>query len=176
MDTFYTQNPVAAPGEYNTCDPRTPCAPVPPTPTPQTRFVQYGGSLNPGIDFDELIKPRRLVEIRRSSVDVEVRANMLVVDVVERGNRLVFIAKFEGEPDEVFFSYIKPGKKRPIVDPGYGHPDSSILKVGDRTYAVSIDTTGFEAGTIQWHLWGTGVYQASDFGEIVVPARPPQLL
>lgn len=117
------------------------------------------------------------IEISASMLAVSVNATMLPVEVVERGNLIYFVATFAGDPDEVFFSFIRPGEKRPAVDPGYGQPDSKIERVSDGVYVYVLDTTGFSGGRVQWHFWGTGANQASKFGEdIEIPIRSAQLL
>ena len=176
LETLYTQNPVDG-NALTTCDPRTPC--VPPSPPPQTRFVQYGGSLNPDWDLDDYLRPQlpeRLVDVVSTRLEVEVRATMLHVDVVERGNIITFLASFEGDPDEVNFAYLLPASERPIVDPGFGHEGSQIKRLSKWTYLFQLDTTDFAGGILRWHFWSKGEHQASDFGEMQIPARPAQLL
>lgn len=145
----------------------------PPTP-PQTRFtsVLVGG----GAISDDTAPEEASFRVRTTSLDVHVYASMLSVDVVERGNLVFFIAQFTGDPDEIYFSYMRPGEQRPIVDPGFGRRGSSIQRTGEGVYTFVVDTDGFTGGKIHWHFWSVGAHQASAFGEIVVPARPAQLL
>lgn len=161
---------------------------TPPSPQPQKIVQQFGSGISSNYDFDEIVdvvdllsgldaEQGRLVAVLPTHLAVEVRATMLAVDVVvERGNNVTFLARFSGEPDEVFFSYLKPGSQRPHVDPGFGEPGSSIRRVGEGIYAFIIDTSGFRGGVLQWHFWGAGAVQGSEFGEVVIPDRPAQLL
>jgi hypothetical protein len=122
------------------------------------------------------------VQVTVARLHVRVRATILRVIVTERGNLIYLTAPFSGDPSEgVYFIYTRPGEQRPIVDPGYGRPDSKIVRLDESTddvvyYQYIIDSRGFRGGAIQWHFWGEGEHQASDFGEILIPERPPQLL
>jgi hypothetical protein len=116
-------------------------------------------------------------DVHATSLTVEVRVTVLPVEIIERGNVIFFIATFAGDPSSVFFSYIKPGENRPNVDPGFSQPGSQIAHLdGEGTFMVHIDTTGFTGGMLRWHFWSEGINQASEFGEVVIPDRPPQLL
>lgn len=152
-----------------------------PTPTPSppllvSRSSPVGGGAAWWQREDEQPRDDSLVRVVVSSVDVEVRATILDVQVVERGNLIHFIAEFEGDPDEVHFVHIRPGEHRPVADAGFGHRDSKILRVRRGLYVVVVDTTGFNGGTLRWHFFSRGNFQASDFGEIQIPAREAQLL
>jgi hypothetical protein len=119
------------------------------------------------------------VAVTATALEVDVRATMLEVEVVERGNIIYLIAPFAGDasvPGEICFSYLPPGQHRPVVDPGFGCRGSRIEHTGRGMYMYAIDTTGFRGGVLTWHFWGTGAHQASQFGEIVIPERPAQLL
>lgn len=116
------------------------------------------------------------LEVVATCLDVEVCATFLDVLCVERGNLIDFIATFPGEPEEVHFVYTKPGHNRPIADPGFGRPGSKIVQIEPCVYVYTIDTTGFEGGPIDWHMWGTGEHQRSAFGSVEITVRKPQLL
>lgn len=109
------------------------------------------------------------------------------MQVVERGNRIFFIATFQADPSEVHFIYTRPGETRPVADPGYGQKNSIISRrtyddSDDIEYIASVDTTGFRGGFLEWHFFSAGIHQKSDFGTrdngraIQIPDRPPQLL
>jgi len=155
--------------------PVTPTPPSPPAPSPPTKFV-LGGMEPAEVGWLEYELP--LVQVCVTTVDVIVRATIVDVQVVERGNLIFFIATFSGDPDEVYFSYLPPQKNRPRVDPGFGNRDSRLNRQSEGVYAYCIDTTEFAApgGVLQWHFWGTGKHQASQFGVVKIPARPAQLL
>lgn len=130
---------------------------------------------------DKVVEPGYSVE--PTSLRVIVRATFIGVRVVERGNKVVFTTTFSGKPDEVNFSYMRPGEQRPRVDPGYGQPGSAIESDDGVTFSFVLDTTGFPPGRLRWHFWGTGEYGASAFDSdddpdsvIVIPDRPKQLL
>lgn len=112
---------------------------------------------------------------------VEVRATVLNVQVVERGNIIFFYATFPDEPGEVHFSYVRPGEERPRVC-SFGQPDAKIRRVVGTTFSYELDTTSFDGGELEWHFWSTGRGQASAFGSdeeenrVFVPHRKPQLL
>ena len=116
------------------------------------------------------------VGVVASSLNVTVYARVLNVEVVERGNLVYFVAKFGGEPDEIHFVYTRPGENRPIVDPGFGREGSGFVELSPGVYVFTLDTTGFDGGTLEWHLWGTGEFQGSQFGAIEISYRKPQLL
>lgn len=117
-----------------------------------------------------------LVAVEVTSLPVAVRATILPVQIVERGNLAFFLASFAGDPDAIYFAYLRPGEGRPRVDPGFGQPGSRIERIGDGNYLFTLDTTGFRGGRLTWHFWGEGESQASAFGEIEIPSRPEQLL
>lgn len=112
-----------------------------------------------------------------------VYVTFLNVEIVERGNLLIFIAKFDRDQKEINFVYMKPGSNRPIADPGFGLPGSQIRQLTEEYYAIAVDTTGFQGGTeanpefIRWHFW-SGSMPKSSFGEYPIPikARPAGLL
>lgn len=99
-----------------------------------------------------------------------VYVTLLNVEVVERGNLLIFIAKFDRDQDEVNFVYIKPGTNKPIADPGHGLPKSQIRHLAEGVYAMAVDTTGFKGGMLKWHFWSPAMPR-SDFGEHAIPIR-----
>lgn len=147
--------------------------PAPPPPTPgRISTVLVGGGAVEG----EIEEETAHFCVYATKLDVEVRATMLLVKVVERGNLVVFVAQFVGDPTEVHFSYIRPGERAPVVDAGFGSDESKIQRVSPGVYTYVVDTEGFSGGKIQWHFWGSGDHQASAFGEVVVPDRPAQLL
>lgn len=111
-----------------------------------------------------------------TSLLVEVHVTILDVEVSERGNLVYLIARFGGDPDEVNFSYLPPHQHRPVVDVGFGQDGSKITRLEEGVYTYEIDTTGFQGGRLKWHFWSTGAFQKSDFDEIEIPDRPPQLL
>lgn len=103
------------------------------------------------------------------------------VEVVDPGNTVKLVAPFLSDPEEINFSYMKPGSARPIVDPGWvksvAKPGSRIVRLDEGIYQYVIDTTGFRGGVVKWHFWGAGNgAQASRFGEFSVRDTPPQLL
>ena len=127
--------------------------------------------------------PPPLVEVRATSLRVDVRATFLEVHVSERGNLVEFVATFNEPPDEICFSHTMPGSGRPVIYE-FGQPRSRIEQLSDTEYACTIDTTGFPGGLICWHFWGLrgGEPVGSDFGDedndraIRIPHRPAQLL
>lgn len=173
----------------------SPTPPPPPPPSPSESTFVPGGAPWADRDTDDTeflaevarlesplliddgsdVEPS-LVEYHASHLNVFVRATLLEVEVVERGNVIYFVATFAGDPDEVHFSYMRPGEQRPVVDPGFGQLRSKIARLGQGVYGFEIDTTDFRGGILQWHFWGTGQNQASQFGEIQIPERPAQLL
>lgn len=77
--------------------------------------------------------------------------------VVDRGQPVIIIVHFdpnEREPDEVNFSYTKPGSERPFVDDGFGQPRSLITRLNKGVYRYVIPTKGFEAGDGSWCFSG----------------------
>lgn len=94
---------------------------------------------------------------------------------VDRGTPVTITVFFDRDPVEVYATFIRPGEKRAVVDPGYGKSGSRIRRPAKGAYSYVIDTTGFRPGRVDWHVWG--VEDASKFGWFVVRASgPPQLL
>lgn len=117
------------------------------------------------------------VEVSATFLPVAVRATILSVLVVERGNLVFLTAPFDGDPDEVYVSYLPPDERRPVVDPGYGQRGSRIERLAEGVYFYTIDTRECRGGVLQWHFWSEGVeHQKSAFGEVRIPERPAQLL
>jgi hypothetical protein len=210
--TLFLLNPIKCGGAnvLNLGDP-TVCPTPPPPPTPAAapptsggdpwwdrdkndtdflREVERIGNRRTELDppGDDLVLPATPGAIRRNSfvhainLAVDIYATFLKVTVVERGNLVHFFATFSDEPDEVHFSYIKPGEDRPHVDT-FGQPGSCISRVLDTTFSMQLDTTGFAGGDLDWHFWSVGPGQASAFGNkdsdenrVVIPHRKPQLL
>lgn len=114
--------------------------------------------------------------VATTGLAVEIYATYLEVEVIERGNLVLFLATFTGDPGAIYFAHVRPGESRPRVDNGYGAAGSRIARIGDGVYAVSIDTTGFEGGSLHWHFWSEGAHAASSFGAVEIKKRPPQLL
>ncbi len=100
--------------------------------------------------------------------------------VVDRGKPIILTALFDGEPEEVYVAYIRPGEERPRVDDGFGQPDSGIVRLDPRTYRYVIDTDGFAPGLGWWRFWGTGNGlnggKDSKIGRFLINAAPAQLL
>ena len=115
------------------------------------------------------------VDVFLGSLSVTIHATILRVDVIERGNDIVFIASFAGDPDSVYFSYTRPQENRPVVDPGFDRRGSAIMRIQEGVYLIDVDTTGFRGGRLRWHFWGEGSYKASQFGEVYIRDRPVQL-
>lgn len=96
---------------------------------------------------------------------------------VDRGQVVTLTITFAGDPDDVFFTYIEPERARPHVDEGYQRRSvTKIARLRSGVYQYIIDTTGFKAGTVEWHFWSEGDYQASRFGKFEVNPAPAKLL
>ena len=184
--------------------------PVPPPPTPGST-VPPGGGGDPWWDRDKdptdflnevhrlgyrrvilepviRIEPGATSRVQSTTLSVSVHVSILSVQVVvDRGNKIHFIATFAGKPDEVHFSFIPPGKRRPVVDPGFGQPGSQIRQVDEWVFVYTMDTTKFVVANPDgedledWHMWGTGefgasAFEAADGEKIRIPYRKPQLL
>jgi hypothetical protein len=74
--------------------------------------------------------------------------------VVDRGQPVIVEAAFDGDPDEVYFSYTRPQEERPYIDDGYGQPKSLIERLERGLYRYTISTRGFKDGEGEWHFWG----------------------
>lgn len=75
--------------------------------------------------------------------------------VVQRGQPVIVVVTFgDGDPDEVDFTYSRPGSERPYADDGYGQALSKIERVGPGVYRYVISTRGFEAGIGEWCFSG----------------------
>ena len=177
-DPEHTIEPEDGEEEAETVGLVAPARAAPPPPMPVV--VKPAPAPAPGTQFAAIA----------TSLSIFVRATILTVETVERGNLVYFVAPFAGAPDEVFFSYLAPGSSTPIVDPGLGQPDSGIKRVRDQTlrvlgyeprdgwiyYIYVVDTTGMRGGQLVAHFWGTGKFQASGFIEKEIKDRPRQLL
>ena len=95
---------------------------------------------------------------------------------VDKGNEVRITMTFRDEPESVFFSYLRPGSRSPVVDEGYGAPGSLISKLSQTRFQYVIDTTGMKAGPVEWHFWSEGPGKASRYGSFSVNAAPAQLL
>lgn len=103
---------------------------------------------------------------------------------VDRGQPVMVTVLFgDGDPDEVYFSYTRPGEERPYTDDGYGQPKSRIIRMGPGCYRYVIATKGFKSGPATWHCSGEwhnpladGHEEASIFGAYHVNPAPEQLL
>jgi hypothetical protein len=105
--------------------------------------------------------------------------------VVDRDQPVIVTVTFvDGDPDQVYFVYMRPGLGQAHADDGFGQPQSKIRKVEDRVYRYTIDTKGFEGGDGFWKFegeWDTETvsrpYQrAAIKGVYHVNSQPDQLL
>jgi hypothetical protein len=107
---------------------------------------------------------------------------------VDRGQPIIATAMFAcdpgDEPDEVYFTYTRPGSGEPVTDDGLGQPNSKLEHVGLGAYRYVIRTRDFSGGegffkfTAGWKAQtGERPYdEAAVVGAYRVRAVPPQLL
>lgn len=95
-----------------------------------------------------------------------------------RGKLVTLTVSFDDIPDEVFFSYIRPGEARAIVDPGSKHPGTRIKCIDSDglTYQYVIHTRGFRGGLVKCHMWSESGCIDSEFFEFEIEDAPAQLL
>lgn len=79
--------------------------------------------------------------------------------IVDRGNPVIVIVTFwDGDANEVYFSYTQPSSERPYVDDGFGQPRSLIERLSDGDpekpgiYRYVISTKGFAPGDGTWRF------------------------
>lgn len=88
---------------------------------------------------------------------------------------MTITALFSDDPEHVYASFTRPQDSgRAVVDPGFEEPGSRITRIAKGGYTYVIDTTGFKAGRVDWHIWGTE--DASKFGWFNIKDAPSQLL
>lgn len=98
----------------------------------------------------------------------------------QRGRPLAVVCTFDGVPAEVFFSYIRPGEARAVVDPGSLHSGTKIEQLDEHglVYRYVIDTRGFRGGKLKWHMWSEAgcVDSKFDDNDVEIEYAPAQLL
>lgn len=95
-----------------------------------------------------------------------------------RGRLVACVCTFDAPPAEVFFTYMKPGDPRAVVDPGSRHRGTKLEVLDELglVYRYVIYTKGFQAGTVRWHMWSEAGCVDSHFDEFEIEDAPAQLL